>query len=109
MLRELIKLDEKLNAVVECITAPYEADAQIAYLCRTKYVDLAISEDSDLIVYGAPKILFKMDGKGNGDLLDVEALVTGAVYDDGRRIMAWNHGLLLGLAALGGCGKLGLC
>jgi hypothetical protein len=36
------------------------ADAQMAYLYRTKAVSLVISEDSDLLVYGC-KVLTKMD------------------------------------------------
>jgi exonuclease-1 len=38
---------------VEFIVAPYEADAQLAYLCRTGQVVAVISEDSDLCVQAA--------------------------------------------------------
>lgn len=51
---------------VECIVAPYEADAQMAYLSRIEYVDLIITEDSDLLAYGAHTILFKLDKLGAG-------------------------------------------
>ncbi|KAI1708835.1 XPG i-region domain-containing protein [Ditylenchus destructor] len=37
---------------VDCLVAPYEADAQIAYLLKENYADVAVTEDSDLIVYG---------------------------------------------------------
>ncbi|CAJ1008753.1 putative XPG N-terminal domain/XPG I-region [Leishmania naiffi] len=46
---------------VECIVAPYEADAQLAYLCRQGYVVAAASEDSDLIAYYCPCIISKLD------------------------------------------------
>ncbi|KAG5478740.1 hypothetical protein LSCM1_06144 [Leishmania martiniquensis] len=46
---------------VECIVAPYEADAQLAYLCRQGYVAAAASEDSDLIAYFCPCIIAKLD------------------------------------------------
>ena len=46
---------------VEYIVAPYEADAQLAYLCRTKYVDFVLTEDSDLLPYQTPHILYKYD------------------------------------------------
>lgn len=36
--------------------APYEADAQIAYLVREGYADFAVSEDSDLLAYKCPKV-----------------------------------------------------
>ena len=47
------------NKNVESIVAPYEADAQLAYLCRTGYVDFILTEDSDLLAFGAPKVLYK--------------------------------------------------
>eukprot|EP01066_Platyproteum_vivax_P002824 Platyproteum_vivax@DN13539_c0_g1_i1.p1 len=46
-------LMQRLKEVnVEYIVAPYEADAQLAYLCKCHYVDAVISEDSDLLAYG---------------------------------------------------------
>ncbi|KAL3920026.1 MAG: hypothetical protein SGILL_003463 [Bacillariaceae sp.] len=44
---------------VSFMVAPYEADAQLAYLARQHYIDLIITEDSDLIAHGAPCILYK--------------------------------------------------
>lgn len=41
---------------VECIVAPYEADAQLAYLSREGIVDLVITEDSDLLVFGSKRV-----------------------------------------------------
>lgn len=52
---------------VECIVSPYEADAQLAYLNKTNYIDAIITEDSDLIAFGAKKIIFKMDYNGLGN------------------------------------------
>jgi exonuclease-1 len=46
---------------VECIVAPYEADAQLAYLSKIGYVDAVITEDSDLIPFGAACIIYKLD------------------------------------------------
>ena len=54
------------NRNIECIVAPYEADAQLAYLSRTNYVDVIITEDSDLLAFGAKKILYKLDSNYNG-------------------------------------------
>lgn len=36
--------------------APYEADAQIAYLVRKGYANFAVSEDSDLLAYQCNKV-----------------------------------------------------
>lgn len=41
---------------VEFIVAPYEADAQLAYLALNNLVDAVITEDSDLVVYGCPRV-----------------------------------------------------
>lgn len=51
------------------IIAPYEADAQLAYLSRTKQVDLVLTDDSDLLPYGASDVLFKMNDEGNVDYI----------------------------------------
>ena len=51
---------------VEVIVAPYEADAQLAYLSRIGYVNAVISEDSDLLPYGCEQVMFKMDKNGMG-------------------------------------------
>ena len=38
------------------LKAPYEADAQLAYMAKLGVIDYVITEDSDLLVYGAPKV-----------------------------------------------------
>jgi 5'-3' exonuclease len=56
---------------VDVIVAPYEADAQLAFLSKANIAQLIITEDSDLIVHGCEKILLKMKIEmigGNGDL-----------------------------------------
>ena len=40
--------------------APYEADAQLAYLSISGIVDLVITEDSDILVFGARKVRKKV-------------------------------------------------
>jgi exonuclease-1 len=37
---------------IDVIVAPYEADAQLAYLNRSKIADYVITEDSDLVLFG---------------------------------------------------------
>ncbi|OWR41149.1 exonuclease [Danaus plexippus plexippus] len=64
----LIKECRKRN--IDCIVAPYEADAQLAYLNIKNYAQLVITEDSDLILFGCTKVLFKMDLEGNGTLVE---------------------------------------
>ncbi|KAJ9593956.1 hypothetical protein L9F63_014597 [Diploptera punctata] len=59
---------------VDCIVAPYEADAQLAYLNMQNIAQIVITEDSDLVLFGCSKIMFKMDVFGNGLLLDEDRL-----------------------------------
>uniref|UniRef100_A0A182RZK4 Exonuclease 1 n=1 Tax=Anopheles funestus TaxID=62324 RepID=A0A182RZK4_ANOFN len=59
---------------VDCIVAPYEADAQLAYLNRTDIAQYVITEDSDLVLFGCNRILFKLDLTGNGRLVEASKL-----------------------------------
>jgi exonuclease-1 len=56
------------------IVAPYEADAQLAYLCLHGIVDFVITEDSDLLAYQCPTVVFKLDRDGNCESLEYSAL-----------------------------------
>ncbi|XP_036705546.1 exonuclease 1 isoform X2 [Balaenoptera musculus] len=51
---------------VDCLVAPYEADAQLAYLNKAGIVQAVITEDSDLLAFGCKKVILKMDQFGNG-------------------------------------------
>ena len=41
---------------IDYLVAPYEADAQMAYLNKMGLVDAIITEDSDLILFGCQKV-----------------------------------------------------
>lgn len=47
---------------VEYIVSPYEADAQLCFLQKISYIDCILTVDSDLIVYGSRKVLYKYAG-----------------------------------------------
>ncbi|XP_066238272.1 exonuclease 1 isoform X1 [Saccopteryx leptura] len=55
---------------VDCLVAPYEADAQLAYLNKAGLVQAVITEDSDLLAFGCKKVILKMDQFGNGLEID---------------------------------------
>ncbi|OJD24623.1 hypothetical protein ACJ73_04010 [Blastomyces percursus] len=59
MIEELKKLE------VQYVVAPYEADAQLVYLEKQGIINGIISEDSDLLVFGAKRLLSKLDKHGN--------------------------------------------
>lgn len=50
LMQECRKLD------VDCIVAPYEADAQLAFLNICGIADYVITEDSDLTLFGCKKV-----------------------------------------------------
>lgn len=71
MAYEFIKELKKRN--IEYYVAPYEADAQLAYLSRKGLVDCVITEDSDLLALGCKKVLFKLDAEtGLGREISIE-------------------------------------
>ncbi|KAG7207302.1 hypothetical protein KM043_008970 [Ampulex compressa] len=72
MALEVIKECQRIN--IDCIVAPYEADAQLAYLNISGIADVVITEDSDLTLFGCKKVFFKMDIYGHGLLVDQEKL-----------------------------------
>ncbi|KAH6605995.1 nuclease [Trichoderma cornu-damae] len=59
LIQQLKKMD------VPYVVAPYEADAQLVYLERNGFVGGIISDDSDLLVFGAKRLLTKLDQYGN--------------------------------------------
>lgn len=56
MAARVLKEYHKLN--IDCIVAPYEADAQMAFLNINGIADFVITEDSDLLVFGCNKVSF---------------------------------------------------
>uniref|UniRef100_A0A182NGF0 Exonuclease 1 n=1 Tax=Anopheles dirus TaxID=7168 RepID=A0A182NGF0_9DIPT len=59
---------------VDCVVAPYEADAQLAYLNRADIAQYVITEDSDLVLFGCTRVLFKLDLTGAGRLVEASKL-----------------------------------
>ncbi|XP_021121146.1 exonuclease 1 isoform X1 [Heterocephalus glaber] len=72
MAHKVIKAARTLG--VDCLVAPYEADAQLAYLNKAGIVQAIITEDSDLLAFGCKKVILKMDQFGNGLEIDQSRL-----------------------------------
>ncbi|CAO0801536.1 unnamed protein product [Mucor circinelloides] len=51
---------------IQCIVAPNEADAQLTHLAKTGKVDAVITEDSELLAFGCPNIIYKINLYGQG-------------------------------------------
>lgn len=85
---------------IEYFVAPYEADAQLAYLYKISYIDLVITEDSDLLAFGCEKVLFKLDMEsGNGIEIDLANLKHCKDFD----FTLFNHDKFLQFCILAGC------
>lgn len=60
---------------VEFLVAPYEADAQLAFLSAEGLVDAVLTEDSDLLAYGCDTVLLKLDrNTGDADEIKLERM-----------------------------------
>ncbi|GMH15739.1 hypothetical protein Nepgr_017580 [Nepenthes gracilis] len=97
---ELIQVLKKEN--VYYIVAPYEADAQMTFLAVTKQVDAVITEDSDLIPFGCPRIIFKMDKFGQG----VEFQYHMLQQNKELNFTGFTKQMLLEMCILSGCDYL---
>jgi exonuclease-1 len=85
---------------IEFFVAPYEADAQLAYLAKINYVDLVITEDSDLLALGCEKVLFKLNLEtGFGFEIDLKDLPKCKDLD----LTLFNHDKFLYYCILSGC------
>ncbi|KAH7658537.1 XPG/Rad2 endonuclease protein [Dioscorea alata] len=103
MAHQLIQILRKEN--VEFVVAPYEADAQLAYLSTLDAdkggVDAVITEDSDLIAYFCQAVIFKMDRYGNG-----EELLLDRVFNSVSNELSFKNfdkELFTGMCVLAGC------
>jgi len=56
------------------IVAPYEADAQLAFMYHQGLADVVVTLDSDLLAFGVKRCLFKIDTDGNGQEIDLDNL-----------------------------------
>ena len=94
---------------IEYVVAPYEADAQLAYLFREGLVDGVISEDSDLLAFGAREVLFKMDSGGHVQRVRLDRVGEVRVKGNKKRVhhmKGWSHADFLRVCILGGCDYL---
>ena len=103
----LIYLLKKLNFKI--IVAPYESDAQIAYLYHKNKIDFAITEDSDLIPYGVKRIAFKLNENGDFEYLnlninELQNDILNNLNDDGKFMLYnLNHLKLVQFCVMLGC------
>ncbi|KAL8042484.1 hypothetical protein ABFX02_09G054200 [Erythranthe guttata] len=104
MAYQLIQILRSENT--EYVVAPYEADAQLAYLSGLEAekggIAAVISEDSDLLVYGCPAVVFKMDRYGNGEEIIMEKVFKNTVGSV-PSFKNFDRELFTGMCVLAGC------
>jgi len=98
--KEIIEELQSYN--IECIVAPYEADAQLAYLSKIGYISGVISEDSDLIVFESVKILYKLEPSGNVK----EFCPKDLQFHPNYNLKNWSQERFLQMCVLSGCDYL---
>lgn len=77
MIKELIT-----SFGMEYIDAPGESDSLCSYLCIHNVVDACISEDTDMFVYGCPKIFRGLDLKKNTvDVFSIKDIINNLGID----------------------------
>jgi len=100
MARRLI--DQLRLRQIEYIVAPYEADAQLAWLNRSGRVAAVITEDSDLLLFGCKRVLFKLDRQGMADEVCLDRLSQITELDLSR----FSHRRFRQMCMLSGCDYL---
>eukprot|EP00804_Cyclotella_cryptica_P030206 CCRYP_017961-RA/>CCRYP_017961-RA protein AED:0.19 eAED:0.19 QI:0/-1/0/1/-1/1/1/0/839 len=96
---ELIKSCKQAH--ISFLVAPYEADAQMARLAHTGVVDLVITEDSDILAYGCPRALFKVDFEAyKGQEIQ---LMRDLGENEPLSFKNWTHDMFVFMCILSGC------
>ena len=85
---------------VDCIVAPYEADAQLAFFSKMQIAQAIITEDSDLLCFGCKNVIFKMDLTGRAQEVSMDNL--GRV----KNLVGFTPDLFRHMCILSGCDYL---
>lgn len=73
--RMAARLIEELKRFgIEYVVAPYEADAQMAWLSRMGLVAAVVTEDSDLLLFGCKRVLYKLEKEGFTEEICIDRL-----------------------------------
>ncbi|KAJ0400249.1 hypothetical protein ATCC90586_009302 [Pythium insidiosum] len=94
---------QRLKAMgVQYVVAPYEADAQLAFLVQAGLVDGVITEDSDCLPFGCGKVLFKMDRDGVAQ----EVQTANLKHNKELRFHMFTDDMFLEMCIFSGCDYL---
>ncbi|KAF9269671.1 PIN domain-like protein [Marasmius fiardii PR-910] len=94
---------------VKYVVAPYEADAQLAFLEKNGLVSAILTEDSDLLVFGCKNVLFKLDTTTRTVVSISQAdfaSVTPSADLNSISLIGWSDKQFRQMAILSGCDYL---
>ncbi|KAI0148604.1 hypothetical protein GGR57DRAFT_236427 [Xylariaceae sp. FL1272] len=100
MARHLIEALKR--AGVPYVVAPYEADAQMVYLERQGIISGIISEDSDLLIFGAKRLITKLNHQGQ--CVEINRRDFGACRE--VSLTSWTDESFRHMGILSGCDYL---
>ncbi|KAH8064839.1 5'-3' exodeoxyribonuclease [Aureococcus anophagefferens] len=88
---------------VDFLVAPYEADAQLAQLALAGDVAAVVSEDSDNLAYGVPRVLLKFQDDGNAEQIVLADLFAAGPGVNKLDLRGWTQDMFVTMCALAGC------
>lgn len=100
MIKRTIETLKVMN--IPFIVSPYESDAQLTFLSLNDVVDCVVTEDSDLVVYGCRRIIFKLDREGS--FMELQRSELG--NNQGLSFLNWTNNQFKLFCCLSGCDYL---
>ncbi|CCI46786.1 unnamed protein product [Albugo candida] len=97
--RVILRLRQKN---IKYVVAPYEADAQLAYLVKRGLVNGVITEDSDCLIFNCDKVLFKLNYQGAVREIKVQNILKNSEPD----LQFFTHDMFIEMCIFSGCDYL---
>lgn len=79
----------------------WQADAQLAFLSQNGFVDAIITEDSDSLVFGCPRVLFKLEADGTAQQIKCQDIFETRL-EGGLDLRGWTFEMFQILCVIGG-------
>lgn len=93
---------------IEYYVAPYEADAQLAYLFHKGKIDFVITKDSDLLCFGVKKVFYNMEDPDKSYEINLDQLNSTKAFEGFTFDMFLTAWILSGCDYLFSIPKIGL-
>ncbi|KAG5179620.1 PIN domain-like protein, partial [Tribonema minus] len=87
---------------IKFVVAPYEADAQLAFMSQQGLIDAIITEDSDCLPFCCKRMLFKLENDGSAQEIRARDLSS----NENPSLAGWTYSMFLDMCLLAGCDYL---